>query len=185
MTTGKEVSNGQREYPRADTPELSAGLYAAAHAGETQSADDFLEALAVKLAGKVGGGGGQGGPPKKELLGITAGAWVRTIIGMMLAGFMTAGAWVLLVRDTLKDHGAQIESHEAEPMHKEAAKTVEQLDGRIEDVETAVNTFSTNQAQVIKGLGELKKENLDKIKTERDDLKAENRRLERVNRRNR
>jgi hypothetical protein len=38
---------------------------------------------------------------------------------------------------------------------------------------------------VIEGIDELKKENLDKLKTESAELKAENRRLERAARRNR
>jgi hypothetical protein len=186
MTHDSETQqNGRGGHPRANTPELSVGLYKAAHAEETQSADAFLEALAVKLAGKVGGGGGGGGPPKREFFGLTAGAWVRTMTGMLIAGVITAGAWVLLVRDTLKDHGAQIEDHTSKPMHQEAAKAVRGIDRRLGAVEGAVKTFNTEQAKIITGIGELKKENLDKIKTERDELKEENRRLERASRRNR
>ena len=178
--------NGTHEFPRATTPELSAGLHAAAAAmGGEAAADDFLEALASKLASKVGGGDGHGGPPKKEFLGMTGGGWTKMIAGMVIAAAMTAGAWVLLVRDTLKEHGASIEAHEAQPIHKEAAKTVHTLDTRLTVVEEAVKDIDTKQTQVISGIDELKKENLDKIESERDELKAENRRLERANRRNR
>jgi hypothetical protein len=180
MSDPEVPTNGTREFPRATTPELSAGLYTAAHASEAQSADDFLEALAVKLAGKVGGGDGH-----KQFLGLTAGSWVRTMAGMLIAGAITAGAWVLLVRDTLKDHAAKIESHEAKPIHTEAAKTVEALDDRLDTVEGAVRSINTKQTMVIEGIDELKKENLDKLKTESAELKAENRRLERAARRNR
>jgi hypothetical protein len=185
MSNHDEESNGTRKFPRPNTPELSAGLYKAAHAGEAQTADDFLEALAVKLAGKVGGGDGHGGPPKKQFLGLTAGSWVRTMAGMLIAGLITAGAWVLLVRDTLREHGSQIESHESEPMHPEAAKSVKALDDRLDTVEGAVKSINTKQTQVITGLDELKKENIDKLKSEAAELKAENRRLERAARRNR
>jgi hypothetical protein len=180
--------NGTREFPRATTPELSASLYDAAAADEAvQSAEDFLDALAEKLVSKVGNGGGGGhqGPPRKEFLGLTAGSWIRTMAGMLIAGVITAGAWVLLVRDTLKEHGAQIEEHQALPMHKDASKAVEEFDERLGTVETAVQSINTKQTQVISGIDELKKENLDKLKTETAELKAENRRLERAARRGR
>jgi hypothetical protein len=179
--------NGLHEFPRANTPELSSGLYNAAHASSASSTspDDFLEALAVKLAGKVGGGDGRGGPPRREFLGLTAGSWIRTMAGMLIAGALTAGAWVLLVRDTLIEHGAKIENHDSLPMHPQAAKSVKSIDERLGTVETAVQSFNTTQTQVIEGIEELKKENVKKINDELKELKAENRRLDRENRRGR
>jgi hypothetical protein len=178
----QERPNGAHEFPRAATPDISSTLEHAA-AGDPVSANDFLAAI-NKLAEKVGGDG-NGGPPKKMFFGLTGGGWTKLVLGIFVTAATTAGAWVLIVRDTLKDHGAKIESHESQPMHKAASDAVDKLDGRLGKVEKAVENFSTTQTQVILGIEELKKENLDEIESERDELKAENRRLERAARRNR
>jgi hypothetical protein len=178
----QEEANGTREFPRPDTPNISTTLASAA-AGDAVSANDFLEAI-NKLAEKVGGNG-NGGPPKKVFLGLTGGGWTKLVAGLLVTALLTAGAWVLLVRDTLNEHGAKIDSHTASPMHQEAAKKVESLDARVTGVENAVKSINTTQQAVVEGLDELKQENLDKINEENKDLKAENKRLERERRRNR
>jgi hypothetical protein len=186
MSAQESNGNGIHEFPRAATPELSADMHAAA-TGEPISAEDFLEAIASKLAKKVGGGDGHGGPPKKEFLGLTGGGWTKFLSGMIIAAVVTAGTWVLLVRDTLKEHadaiqenGSTIDDHAELPMHPDAATQINGINIRIEGVEDAVKDFRIQQTKVIDGIEDLKKENVKKLTDELDELKRENRRLERT-----
>ena len=174
-----DQKNGTHEYPRPDTPDISATLASAA-SGEAVSANDFLEAI-NKLAEKVGGNG-NGGPPKKAFLGLTGGGWTKLFLGILLTAATTAGAWVLIVRDTLKEHGAIIESHKDSPMHPEATKQFKVIDARVTGVENAVKSINKTQQVVIEGLNELKQENIKKLNDQVDELKSENRRLERAER---
>lgn len=86
-------------------------------------ADVFLEAVAVKLASKVGGGGG---PPSRRYLGVTKGGWTKMIFAIVVAGLLATGTWVLFVRDDLRILHKEQEHHEVLG-HEKTNVAIEQI----------------------------------------------------------
>lgn len=178
---GRNEVNGAGKSPRVATPALSEGLQEAT-AGEPAATDDFLDGLANKLASIMQGNGSSPPPPpsRKEFLGLTGGGWTKLLGGIIIATSVTAGTWVLFVRDTLKAHGSALKSHTSQPMHKETAKELNGFSVRVSVLEQAAKDYNEKQTQVIKGLNELKAENIKELKDELNELKRENRKLERL-----
>lgn len=83
---------------------MAAGQAQATPPTGTMSPDAFLEALANKVAQKVGNGNGNGNGKKPPgFLGVTVGGWTKMLLAWLMAGIVALAAWHLTVRDELRE----------------------------------------------------------------------------------
>lgn len=141
------------------------------------SNDDLVELLrAARKAFEGGGKGGGGkGPASKHPALFTA------IIGVLAALASAAGGYAVL-KSTVADNSTAIESHAAKPMHEGDIKYMADVEKHVGGIEDRLVSVEKGQATIAKGIEELKKENIDRLKADLEKAESELRRRRRSDR---
>lgn len=157
----------------ADEIDLTPTRDGRSHAREL--AEEFL-----KLAG-----GGGGGMPPDAAKRLKRHNWIfAAVIALFGSGGVVASYYATEARS--RDNATEIERHEAEPMHSEAAKRVGAIEQGLGAVQSDIGEIKDEQIAIGQGIEQLKKEaQTDKqrrLEEQLEDLKRENRRLSRERR---
>jgi hypothetical protein len=143
------------------------------------SNDDLVELLrAARKAFEGGGGkGGKGGngPAARHPALFTA------IIGVLAALASAAGGYAVL-KTTVASNSAAIESHAAKPMHEGDVKYMADVEKHVGTIEERLVGVEKGQAAIVKGIDELKQENINRLKADLEKAEAELRRRRRDDR---
>lgn len=135
---------------RVDTGPLSTRMLAAvADVGAmpvegVPSPEEFLDALAAKLAQKTGGGDG---PPPKKFLGLGKADWIKLLIGWAVVVLVFLGTWYLSVRDGLRERPTteQVMEVVKQGVNGHAEKTHPTTQIQIDQIKTEQRTIRDSQ----------------------------------------
>ncbi len=132
--------------------------------------DDELLTLFRGIRDQLGNGNGNGSIDLKKF---SKKHNLTTILIAVIAALGTGFGGYKVLQATVDRHGQEIEEHDAKPMHDATAKEFEKVRGELGQVESTLGKVQTSQKAVVSGLKELKQENVDSLKKERDKLERE------------
>lgn len=105
--------------------------------------------------------------------------WVAAIMALFL-GPGGAVAVVYATSDRSKENAAKIEVHDTyDSRIQKTEKSVEEIKHDIGKIQTSVSAAKSQQAEILSGIGELKKENINRMTKELEETKRLLRRAER------
>jgi hypothetical protein len=146
-----------------DTGKLSLALHRTVALGqiaapESSSTEDFLDALARKLAEKQGGGNGNGDGGGRRIFGMHSGEWVKLLLGWVVVSLLSLATWYLSVRDGLnarpttpevqRTTAAAVSEHERVGDHPKVEKRLDAMEVNVRDIkESQIRQEETHKQQ--------------------------------------
>lgn len=159
---------------------VDTGAVETAVAAAVDSEENTVEALAKLILGSQPTNGGDGGNDSgaKYVKEIKRHKWVAVLMAMVL-GPGGAFAVVYATSDRSKANAATIESHNAfGPRITKTESDVYEIKNDIGDLKTSDAAGQKQQTEILKGITELKKENVDRMTAELEETKRLLRRAE-------
>jgi len=154
-----------------DTGKLSLALHRTVALGqiaapESSGAEDFLDALARKLAEKQGGGGNGGGGDGRRIFGMQSGEWMKLLLGWVVVSLLSLATWYLSVRDGLNARpttpevqrmtGGALAEHERVGEHPKLEKRLDGMEGNVRDIKESQIRQEETHKQQTEALQEIK-----------------------------
>lgn len=162
-----------------DTGEIEVAV-AEAVASEQDTGVALAKMILAAVRGEGGKGGGNGNQAgAKYVKEIKRHKWVAAIMALLL-GPGGAIAVVYATSDRSKANAAKVESHDAfGPRIADTESAVEEIRSDIGKIQLNVSGAKLQQTEILKGIGELKKENITRMTDELSETKRLLRQAER------
>lgn len=159
-----------------ETGKVSTQFYeqaqAATEGGEDMRQSEFIESIAKKLI-QHGGGPGDGDGPVKLAKSIKRHNWLAVIMAVLL-GPGGAIAVIYATSDRSKANSHKVEElKKLEPRVEKTEDDIRYIRARVGEVGTRMDEVKADQTEIVEGINELKQENVDRIKAELKEARAE------------
>lgn len=157
--------------PFETTDEMASALYDATKSTPVKP-EDFIDRLADKLASHGGTSGGVA-----HVKTIKRHNWVAVAMATLL-GPGGAIAVIYATSDRAKSNSIEVEhlkkaGKEIVPRIEKTEDSVNAIKVKVETIDTSMNAIETSQAEIATGIQELKRENVNRLKSELADAKRE------------
>ena len=174
--------------PFEETGRIASALKNDASIIDKMRQSDFVEAVALKLIEKGAPGGSDGGiPPEKYAKSMKRHNWLAIVMSLLL-GPGGAIAVIYATSDMAKANSKEVEHLKESsrtaiwPRIEKTEESVRLIRIQVDTIKTSVKQIKGSNADIVKGIQELKKENLNRLKDELDDARRELRRERNLNR---